>query len=75
MEGLVKSASTIQEEYHGDLWTAHTCKIPATQIHRVGASHWCVQPMSSKNTNLLSMHFMLSASLEEAAKESSVVAL
>lgn len=37
-------------------------------------SHWCVRPMSSKNTNLLSIHFMLSASLEEAAKESSVVA-
>lgn len=75
MEGLVKSASTIQKGYQGDLCTAHTCKIWATQIRRVGASHWFVQPMSSKNTNLLSMHFVLSASLEDAAKESSVLAL
>ena len=71
----MKSASTIQEDYQGDLCTAHICKIWATQIRRVGASHWFVQPMSIKNTNLLSMHSVLSASLEEAAKESSVLSL
>ena len=75
MEGLVNSAPTIQEERHRDLCTAHTSKIWAVQLHRVGASHWFVQPVSIKNTNLLSFHLVLSPLLEEAAEESTVSTL